>query len=332
MGRRSASETTIAILTAFVERTSWTQAALARHVGITVPQLRKHLLELVRHGVPLEDEREHPHVVWSVPHGWFPAGITLAASDADELLRQLARAPQSEQRDRLLLELASRARRDPRPAAAHPAGGYDELQLRAVEDACSSRTPLTIRYYSASHGRHHHRVVSVQRIVAGPHPRIIAHCHTAGALRFFRISRIADARPCADTPFVSIDSAEVDAFLATSVAGYRDPDHPVRVSFTVRDPEARWVQDTLPLEMTCEPIPSGIRLSGETAGVLALARFVVGLGAAACAETPELLRAVTDLAAGALAQGGPPATPRTPGPSIRSVAPIRSTDSSTAAD
>lgn len=295
--------------------------------------MRKHLIELTRHGVPLDDERDHPHVVWSVPRGWFPAGVALTAADADELLRQLARAPQSSERDRLLLELASRARRDAPSPVIHPNKGYDEAHLRAVEDACASRTPITIRYYSASHGRHHDRVVSVQRIIGGPHPRIVARCHRAGGLRFFRISRIAAARPSTDTPFVAVDPTEVDGFLATSVSGYRDPSAPVRVSFTVRDPEARWVQDTLPLDMSSEPVAGGIRLSGDTAGVLALARFVVGLGDAARAETPELLHAVHELASGALTQSSDSAgTPRTPGPSIRSVTPIRATDSSTAAD
>jgi predicted DNA-binding transcriptional regulator YafY len=320
MGRRSAAETAIAILTAFIENTSWTQVALAARVGVSVPQLRKHLIELVRHDVPLEDEREPPNVIWSVPAKWFPAGVTLTAADAHELLRQLSRAPQSADRDRLLMELATRARRDPPAGITRSADGdFDEATLRLVEDACTSTTALSLRYYSASHGRPHDRVVSIQRVLAGVRPRIVAHCHAARELRFFRVSRIQSATLNTTTPFTHVPEADVDAFLAGSVSGYRDPTEPVHVAFVVRDPEARWVRDTLPVAMTIEPMPTGVRLSTRTAGVLSLARFVVGLGDAARAESPELLAAVHDLAAGSLASHGP---------AIRSVTPIRSTGSS----
>ncbi|MEM9692798.1 MAG: WYL domain-containing protein [Myxococcota bacterium] len=99
-----------------------------------------------------------------------------------------------------------------------------------------------------------------------------------------------------------------------------DPASPIRVAFTVSDPEARWVKDTLPIPMKLEPEPDGgIRATAETAGIQALARFLVGLGEAARAETPELIRAVHHLAQGALAAHSP---------SIRSVTSIRSTDES----
>jgi hypothetical protein len=52
--------------------------------------------------------------------------------------------------------------------------------------------------------------------------------------------------------------------------------------------------------MTAEVVPGGLRISVTTAGVLLLARYVVGLGAAARAETPELALLVTELARGAL--------------------------------
>jgi hypothetical protein len=52
--------------------------------------------------------------------------------------------------------------------------------------------------------------------------------------------------------------------------------------------------------MTREVVPGGLRFSTTTAGVLRLARHVVGLGAAAHAETPELALLVAELARGAL--------------------------------
>src|SRR4051794_33602364 len=73
MGRRSGVETIIGILHAFVDRRRWRQAELARRVGITVPALRKHLLELSRL-IPLDAEVDHPDVFWQLPRDWHPAG------------------------------------------------------------------------------------------------------------------------------------------------------------------------------------------------------------------------------------------------------------------
>jgi hypothetical protein len=84
--------------------------------------------------------------------------------------------------------------------------------------------------------------------------------------------------------------------------GFHQGGQAVPSAFTVLGPEARWVAETLPAPMTQEPVPGGVRLSATTAGVLPLARFVVGLGRAARAETPELRAMVEALARGALGQ------------------------------
>jgi predicted DNA-binding transcriptional regulator YafY len=320
MGRRSATESVIAILAAFIEQRSWTQAALAERIGIGVPQLRKRLEELSRY-IDLEDEHDHPHVHWSVPNNWFPGGVTIPSQAADEVLRQLARAPAGEARDRLLLALAAASRR-PSPEGVATVGHEpdEDERLRVLEDACRAGQVLAMRYYSASTGqRDPDRRVSVQRIVLGPFTRFVGHCHREGELRFFRLSRVEALRPEPEARFVRANEADVDRFLGGSVTGYREPGAPVIVAFTVRDPESRWVRDSLPLPMTVAPCSGGLRFSGETAGVLALARFVVGLGEAARAETPELAEAVHELAHGALAANSP---------TIRSVAPIRSSGSS----
>ncbi len=305
MGSRSAGETVIAILVAFLEQRSWSQSELAARVGVGVPVIRKHLVELSRH-IPLESERDHPHVVWSVPHNWFPGGVTVPSADVLELLRQLARAPQSDRRDHLILGIATASHLD-RPMGitpvAHPA---DDNHLRIVEDACTRRIPLTMRYYSARSGHVDDRVVSVQRVLVGPFHRFLAHCHASDALRYFRVSRIQLAALEPSATFVAASPQDVEAFLVDTVAGYRDPRAPVFVAFTVRDPEARWVKDTLPVPMHVEPDPSGgVRVSSRTAGVGAIARFVVGLGDAARPETPELIAAVHDLAQGALLATSP---------------------------
>ena len=52
--------------------------------------------------------------------------------------------------------------------------------------------------------------------------------------------------------------------------------------------------------MTAERIGDGIRVTVNTSALDRLARFVVGLGAAATPETPGLAREVATLARGAL--------------------------------
>jgi hypothetical protein len=59
--------------------------------------------------------------------------------------------------------------------------------------------------------------------------------------------------------------------------------------------------------MSPERIPGGMRFTTATAGVLRLARFVVGLGVAARTETPELAALVQKLARGALNVSDTPA-------------------------
>jgi hypothetical protein len=54
--------------------------------------------------------------------------------------------------------------------------------------------------------------------------------------------------------------------------------------------------------MTVETCEGGIRVRTVTSGVLVIARFVVSLGGAAVAETPELADLVADLARGSLAR------------------------------
>ena len=69
----------------------------------------------------------------------------------------------------------------------------------------------------------------------------------------------------------------------------------------VREPEARWVQTNLLPTMKVESLPNGrIRVTVETNAILQVARYVVGLGAAATAETPALAEAIEVLARGAL--------------------------------
>lgn len=81
----------------------------------------------------------------------------------------------------------------------------------------------------------------------------------------------------------------------------------VECAFFVPDPEARWVARNLLSGMHVdvdEDVAGGIRVRCTTSAVVRVARFVVGLGSAAHAETPELALRVRELARGALEAGG----------------------------
>lgn len=56
MGQRSRTETLCAIFAAFLTHRRWSQADLARHVGVRTEALRKTLEELVAEGVRAPSE------------------------------------------------------------------------------------------------------------------------------------------------------------------------------------------------------------------------------------------------------------------------------------
>jgi hypothetical protein len=143
------------------------------------------------------------------------------------------------------------------------------------------------------------RHASVQRVVIGPPARIVAVCHRDGALKWFRLDNVLGARLDDTVEYRTVDAAAVESMLKESVDGFHQGGA-VLCAFFVRAPESRWVEPNLPGSMTREVVPGGLRFSTTTAGVLRLARHVVGLGAAAHAETPELALLVAELARGAL--------------------------------
>jgi proteasome accessory factor C len=312
VGQRSSTETVVAIVQAFLQRRTWSQAELARHVGVAVPALRKRLNELTTSGFPLDREEDHPHVFWSVPKDWFPGGVVFSGEEVPDLLRQLAHLPRGAARDRLLakvIESAPRRAALGTPAAAlvtRVASPSEESWLPLCEDAAARRAALRVRYYTASRGAIEWRHVSVQRVVVGPPARLVAVCHRSGAIKWFRVDNVLGATVDEHEPFRAADVAAVEAFLATSLDGFHAGGAPSRCAFFVRDPEARWVQSSLLEPMRAEVVPGGIRVTLETSAPLVVARFVVSLGGAARAETPELRVHVAELARAALeAQGAP---------------------------
>jgi predicted DNA-binding transcriptional regulator YafY len=309
MGQRSKTETVVAVLQAFLQKRSWMQAELARHVEVSVAALRKHLNELSASGFPLERDDDHPHVWWSVPKDWFPGAVLFDSESVPELLRQLSRLPRSKVRDRLIERILKAA---PRPSIAPPAPPAvltpqptesEEAYLPLAEDSANRKICLKFNYFTMSRGAVEWRHASVQSVVIGPPARLVAVCHRDGALKWFRLDNVLAAHLDSAEPYRAADQARLSTMLRESVDGFHRGGA-VRCAYFVREPESRWVERNLPGPMTVEVAPDGLRFSTTTAGVLRLARHVVGLGAAARAETPELALLVAELAQGALGAQG----------------------------
>lgn len=302
VGQRSAGESIAAIFQAFLTQRTWAQADLAREVGIHVPALKKQLAILETGGLPLTRDEDHPHVYWSVPQNWFPGGVVFDGEDLALLLRHLARAPRSEERDRLITSAA-------RSLTAGTAGldlseiiePADEAEhLSTIEDSARKQTTLHCQYYSAK-GRVAWRHISVQRILLGPHARFVGVCHRSGQLKWFRADSVLDARLDQDVPFQTADATAIEAFLSASLDGFADSGTPTTHAFVVRNPEAGWVAKNLLKGMETEEVTDGLRVTAHTTALPILARFVVGLGDAARCESPILAEEVRNLAEGALA-------------------------------
>lgn len=308
MGQKTAGESIAAIIQAFLKRRTWSQSELARQVDLGVPALRKRILDLQSAGMPLTDEKEHPHVYWSVPKNWFPGGVALEGRDVEVLLRLLGRLPRSRDRDRLIKQTLESL---PGNAVAAPpsdavmtrtASDPEERFLDVIEDAARRKKSLRFRYYSASRGSDTWRHASVHRVVVGPPARFVAVCHRDDKLKWFRIDNVVDASVDVEVGWRNAVPADVDELVASSLDGFHDPSaKKERHAFLVREPEARWVAKNLLEGMKVEDEKAGIRVTAMTTAVNRLARYVVGLGDAAHAETKALRDEVLRLARGAAA-------------------------------
>jgi len=301
MGTRSAGESLAAIIQAFLKRRTWTQADLARQIGVTVPAVRKRLLDLRAAGMPLEDERDATQVYWRVPKTWFPGGVALEGKDLEALVRLLGRMPKSRERDRVLhVVLDGLPGRAPPTAVVSPVvSGAEEKFLDAVQDAAERKKPLRFRYYSASRGSDSLRHASVHRLLAGPPARFLATCHRDDKLKWFRVDNVFDASVDPAVAFRGATADAVDELVAGTLDGFYDPGvKKEKHTFFVREPESRWVKKNLLEGMRVEDEAKGVRIVVETTAVNRLARYVVGLGDAARAETKTLRAEVMRLACG----------------------------------
>lgn len=310
MGQRTPTETLFGIVLAFVDRRTWSQADLARRLELGTEAVRKRLLELKAGGLPLEREVDHPHVYWSVPKNWFPGALLLKNDEVRDLVRLLGRAPRGSLRTRLLERVAPRLadlgdRRPPRDAdaigGAHVEDDVERL-LATIEDSIEKKAALRMRYFTASRRNESWRFVSVHRLDVSARASFVATCHAAGKLRRFRVSNVLEARIADAEPHRPCAPDDLQRFDEESFGGFRREGPAVACAFVVRDDDAAWVAKNLPDDrIVASSVPAGTRFTITTSAVDLLARFVVGLGAAARVETPELATAVVTLARGALA-------------------------------
>jgi predicted DNA-binding transcriptional regulator YafY len=302
VGQRSSTETIVAILKAFLDTRTWKQADLARHIGVQPATLHKRLVELRASGIPLDDEREHPHVFWSVPKSWYPGGVLFTSEQVTEIFRQLSRIPKGKARNHLLESMLQYLPARGAATAIVPAEttAREEQHTPVIEDSATQKIALQFRYLTVTRGKEAVRHASVHRVVVGPPGRFIATCHRSGELKWFRIESVSDAKLDPREPFRDAPPKTVDAYLRASLDGFHDGGPPTKQVFFVGDPDAGWVSRNLMEPMECEEVPGGIRVTVETSAPKRLARFVVGLGASAKALTPDLEREVAALAEGAL--------------------------------
>jgi predicted DNA-binding transcriptional regulator YafY len=302
VGQRSNTETIVAILKAFLDTRTWKQADLARRIGVQPATVHKRLIELRASGIPLTDEKDHPHVYWSVPKSWYPGGVLFTGEQVTQIFRQLSRIPRSKARNQLLETLLQYLpARDTASIVPGETTAREEQHLPVIEDSATQKVALQFRYLTVTRGKEAVRHASVHRVVVGPPGRFVATCHRTGELKWFRIENVSDAKLDPREPFRDADSKTVDAHLRASLDGFHEGGTPTRQVFFVSDPDAAWVARNLMDAMECEEVPGGIRVTLETSAPKRLARFVVGLGAAAKPLTPELEREVAALAQGALA-------------------------------
>ena len=306
MGRVSKDDTVAGIYQAFLAHRTWRQADLARQIGVSTRTLRQRLLELSARSVPLECEEDPPHVYWSVHPSWFPGGVALKTDEAAQLLRELWHLPKSARRNRIVTKiLGGLQQRDAFQTAdasilAAVMTAAETSQREVIEESLITRAAVRMQYFSAHRGSLEWRHISPVMLVSGPPLRLVARCHRSDELRWFRIDGIVQAlvdpgEPLRPTP---LDVAK--QFIDESANGYHDETPATEHAFFVRTPEANWVARNLLSPMIAEPTPSGIRVRATASGVMPIARFVVGLGAAARAESSPLREVVRELAEGAL--------------------------------
>lgn len=175
-------------------------------------------------------------------------------------------------------------------AAVQVAAGDAAPALPTVRDAIDRGNRLWMRYYTESRDAVSERTVDPLRVLlTGGHTYLEAFCHTAGAVRNFRIDRIEDARVLAEPAQSALwTETEVPERMFRPESGTS----PVTLRLS---PSARWVADYY-LVTSVEQLPpepgtsSGdYRVTMPAASDEWLVRLVLSLGGGAVIEDrPDL--------------------------------------------
>ncbi|HEY5956488.1 MAG TPA: WYL domain-containing protein [Polyangiaceae bacterium] len=303
MGRKRGTETISMILLAFLENRVWQQAELARRVGIERKQLVHALEDLQQAGLRIDRDEEHPYVYWSVPKSWFPGAVAFRSHDVRELVRIIQLAPRSAGRARLLGKIAAVASGVSETASGRVVtralSDAEEGVLAVLQEATVQRIAVRIKYYTLSRGAMASRILSIHRIFVD-HGRFIASCHRDNRLKWFRIDCAIAAEPSHTERFREVSDEQVQAFHDESVDGFHSGTPALHCVFRVRLTDARWVRGLLPMPFEVYDSGDEAVFATTTAGLMPLARFLVGLGDAVIVETQELRDLVKSLAKGAL--------------------------------
>ena len=235
-----------------------------------------------------------------MPKSWYPGGVLFTGEQVTQIFRHLSRIPKGKARDQLLESILQYLpARDTAAIVPAETTAREEQHVPVIEDSATQKVALQFRYLTVTRGKEAMRHASVHRVLVGPPGRFVATCHRTGELKWFRIENVSDAKLDPREPFRDADSKRVDAYLRASLDGFHEGGPPTKQVFFVSDPDAAWVARNLMDGMECEDVPGGIRVTAETSAPKRLARFVVGLGAAAKPRTAELEREVGALARGA---------------------------------
>lgn len=311
MGTRSAEQTAAFLIARLLAERTCEQAELARHMGMTVQGLRKRLRALEK-AIPLTRDEEDGRVHWSVPPAWIPGGLRLSRDDFGALLRLLARLPRSDTRDRLLRLIAGAAKgADPvaEGAIEVPSRPVASTVLDTVEIARERHSSLRVSYRSEREAAERSRHFSPHHLQLGDRPRVAAICHESGTLKWFRLDAVRTAVLDKDEPWREVDGSQLDAFVRGSFDGWHG-ERDETLAFVVRHDAWERVERLLPMlrgKHRTERLTDGVRVTIETSGRAALARFLAGQGdglvRVESGELREAVRALIEAAQRALSDG-----------------------------
>jgi predicted DNA-binding transcriptional regulator YafY len=312
MGTRDQYETVTGVVKAFADSNVWKQAELARHLQIESRRLRTILENLKAQGMPLVNESEHPHVLWSVPKKWFPGGVFFELDDWEVLVQAVLHIRDPKRRKALLTRLLngrimgsveSGIERLEQGISGLPVSPEVQKALLEVQQALLLQKPLTMLYYSVTSGSRTERVISPQRLFTEPHARLVAYCHLRETLRWFRLDNIAYPRRAEDKAYQKVTPEELTTFIASSPDGYHDGTA-TEWSFVVSPKAAAWVRGNLLPGMHCaEESSAGLRVTAR-GGALVVARFIASLGGEAVAQQESLREHVCEIARRSVEKNG----------------------------